>query len=111
MTSIEWLFEQIEGEGDIQRDVLSNVLEIKISVSNFLEIKREAKEMHKAEIIKANRDGVDMAVDRKPFIMGEQYYQETFVSKRSDAKSDFDKPFIDFAKQYVEQLKNKKDKL
>ena len=53
MTSIEWLFEQIEGEGDIQRDVLSNVLEIKISVSNFLEIKRIAKEMHKQEILDA----------------------------------------------------------
>jgi hypothetical protein len=34
--------------------------------------------MHKQEIIKANRDGVDMAVDKKPFIMGEQYYNETF---------------------------------
>ena len=34
--------------------------------------------------------------------------QETFLSKGSDDKSDFDKPFIDFAKQYVEQLKTKK---
>jgi hypothetical protein len=32
----------------------------------------------KIEIIKANRDGVDMVVDKKLFITGEQYYQETF---------------------------------
>jgi hypothetical protein len=44
----------------------------------------KAKEMHKAEIIKANRDGVDMAVDKKPFIMGEQYYQETFSTGMSE---------------------------
>ena len=34
--------------------------------------------MEKEQIIKANRDGVDMVVDKKDFILGEQYYNETF---------------------------------
>jgi hypothetical protein len=86
MTSIEWLMEQIEGEGDIQRDVLSNVLEIKISVSNFLEIKRIAKEMEKQQIIDAfwNGDNTDCTNEQNSKEFAEQYYQETFVSKGSD---------------------------
>ncbi len=38
----------------------------------------EAKEIHKQEIIKSNRDGVDMVTDKKRFVTGEQYYNETF---------------------------------
>jgi ribosomal protein L32 len=80
MTSIEWAFEQIEGESDIQRDVLSNILEIKISVSNFLEIKRIAKEMHKQEIINTVLD-VGSFMSREE---AEQYYNENYGSKGSD---------------------------
>ena len=32
----------------------------------------------KEQIVNANRDGVDMVVDKKDFISGEQYYNETF---------------------------------
>ncbi len=39
---------------------------------------KQAKEMEKEQIINANRDGVDMVVDKKDFISGEQYYNETF---------------------------------
>jgi len=35
----------------------------------------------KEQIINANRDGVDMVVDKKDFISGEQYYNETFNTK------------------------------
>jgi hypothetical protein len=35
-------------------------------------------EKEKMQIINANRDGVDMVVDKKDFISGEQYYNETF---------------------------------
>ena len=41
---------------------------------------KQAKEMEKEQIINANRDGVDMVVDKKDFISGEQYYNETFNS-------------------------------
>jgi len=39
---------------------------------------KQAKKMEKEQIINANRDGVDMVVDKKDFISGEQYYNETF---------------------------------
>ena len=35
-------------------------------------------EEEKEQIINANRDGVDMVVDNKNFITGEQYYNETY---------------------------------
>jgi hypothetical protein len=41
---------------------------------------KQAKEMEKEQIINANRDGVDMVVDKKDFISGEQYYNKTFNS-------------------------------
>jgi hypothetical protein len=71
MTSIEWL-----------RNQLVNNENIRWRGTNINVLIEQAKEMHKAEIIKANRDGVDMVVDKKPFIMGEQYYQETFNNKQ-----------------------------
>jgi len=39
---------------------------------------KQAKKMEKEQIINANRDGVDMVVDKKDFISGEQYYNKTF---------------------------------
>ena len=42
------------------------------------EIFEKGKEMEKEQIINANRDGVDMVVDKKDFISGEQYYNKTY---------------------------------
>jgi hypothetical protein len=39
---------------------------------------KQSKKMEKEQIVNANRDGVDMVVDKKDFISGEQYYNETF---------------------------------
>lgn len=41
----------------------------------------QAKEMEKQQIIQSNRDGVDMIVNEKHFILGEQYYNKTFKNK------------------------------
>ena len=38
----------------------------------------QAKEMERDQIINANRDGVDMVVNKENFITGEQYYNETY---------------------------------
>jgi hypothetical protein len=43
---------------------------------------KQAKEMEKEQIIKANRDGIDMVVGKKYFISGEQYYNETFKQEK-----------------------------
>ena len=45
------------------------------------DIFEQAKEMEKQQIIDANRNGVDMVIDNKKFITGEQYYDETFKSE------------------------------
>jgi hypothetical protein len=46
--------------------------------SDMDRIINKAKEMEKKQIINANRDGVDMVVDKKDFISGEQYYEQTY---------------------------------
>jgi hypothetical protein len=61
-----------------------NKIALKLSVeqlNEFLPELEKAKEMEKEQIIKANRDGIDMVVDKKYFISGEQYYNETFNTK------------------------------
>jgi hypothetical protein len=42
---------------------------------------QHAKEMEKEQIINANRDGVDMVVNKENFITGEQYYKETYLDE------------------------------
>ena len=66
-TAVEWLHEQLTStwyDGKSSKEIL--------------EI---AKEMEKEQIINANRDGVDMVVNKENFITGEQYYNETFNTK------------------------------
>jgi hypothetical protein len=38
----------------------------------------QAKEMEKQYIIKANRDGVDMCLEHKKFLIGIDYFNENF---------------------------------
>jgi hypothetical protein len=61
-TAVEWLEEQYyESEG-------------KLTKHEF----EQAKAMHKEEMIKANRDGVDMVIAEERYITGEDYYNETY---------------------------------
>jgi len=97
MTSVQWMIDEL-----IKKHVGK--------VGNeYIEIFEKAKEMHKKEIIDAWNGG-DYAYfyskeTGRDFADGSEYYQETFGSK-GNATSDFDKPFMDFAKQY---FKSKKD--
>jgi hypothetical protein len=47
----------------------------------FMKEAERMLEKEKEVIIKANRDGIDMVVGRKHFILGEQYYDKTFNTK------------------------------
>ncbi len=69
-TSIEWFIEHLLGNGLLRLT--------KEDHSLYSELRDKAKEIHKQEIIKSNRDGVDMVIDKKRFVTGEQYYQDTF---------------------------------
>jgi len=89
MTSIEWLIEQIK-EYDFTPP--SNNEEYVIVMPKWIfDAKRnEALEMHKQEIVRAFIDGEENVWDRKneghefKYDNHEQYYQETFVSKKND---------------------------
>jgi hypothetical protein len=69
MTSIEWLWEQIDGIIPYQ-DIKTSQL--------FNGVLEQAKEMHKQEIIDAYE------TSHISMMTSEQYYQETFVSKGND---------------------------
>ena len=69
-SSIDWLVEQL----------IPNAMRMFDSTTcNAIE---QAKAMHKEEIIKANRDGVDMVIAEEKYITGEQYYNETFGGEK-----------------------------
>jgi len=78
MTSIEWLWEQIDGIIPYQ-DIKTSQL--------FNGVLEEAHKMHKQEIIDAYSAGEDN-IDNDGCTIGrngkETYYKETFVSKGSD---------------------------
>ena len=78
MTAVEWLINQIKSFG-IDTKFINESIE-------------QAKEMHKKEIIDAYLQGDYDVYDGKSFYnlnkTAEQYYQETFISKGSDAKKD-----------------------
>jgi len=84
MTSIEWLSEMVSKMGYVSADIVE-----------------QAKEMHKQEIIDAYHTNPQEAKWKN---IGVNYYNETFGSK-GNATSDFDKPFMDFAKQYFKPKK------
>ena len=98
MTAVDFLIQEIEYFG-IDTKFLTNTIE-------------QAKEMEKQQHGKT----WDTALDKYEVRAGnymrayedfDDYFAETYESKGSDVTSDFDKPFMDFAKQYVEQLKTK----
>ncbi len=69
-TAVQWLLENLITEPYSENDFKYN--------NNCWD---KAKEIEKQQIINANRDGVDMVVDKKDFVLGEQYYNETFKSE------------------------------
>jgi hypothetical protein len=74
-TAVEWLSDNLW----LLKEQMANK-EITIGQYTISRVKliERAKEMEKGQIINANRDGVDMVVDKKDFISGEQYYNENF---------------------------------
>ena len=64
-TAVQWLRDLYENQPAYDEFILDEQWE-------------KALEMEKEQIINANRDGVDMVVDKKDFISGEQYYNENF---------------------------------
>jgi hypothetical protein len=76
-TAVEWLFEQLEDQGDSWENVSIGRIQISIKVEDYLKIKEQAKEMEKEQIIDAYYydPNCDEIKDD-----GEQYYKETYES-------------------------------
>ena len=70
-TAFQWFIEQLKRYGYYGEDFIFTGI-----ISS--ELIEQAKQIEKEQIIKSNRDGVDMAIDKKRFITGEQYYNETY---------------------------------
>jgi len=91
MTSIDYVFEQLEEQGIVFLTTKTNELSISISASDYLDIKRLAKGMHKFEIRDAFEKGEQEEYQNKYEIIdgerhykydnAENYYQETFKNK------------------------------
>ena len=88
MTSIEWFISQLEEKGDMRETPSIRNLQLNIDTSDYLELKRQAKEMHKQEIITAFDKGQEYEyqyhINNAPKFDSQTYYQETFVSGMSE---------------------------
>ena len=88
-TAVENVFEQLEEQSLIFLTTKTNEMTISISASDYLDIKRLAKEMEKQQIIDAYANAV-MKENNSDYIgMHEQssaeiYFAETYGSKGSD---------------------------
>ena len=147
MTAVNYIFEQLEEQGLIFLTTKTNEMTISISASDYLDIKRLAKEMEKQQIIDAFDEGQEYEyqyhINNAPKFYSETYFTETYGSKGSDdhivdtnkmissqteisdeeifyqkqvmnpystgeqSYTAYEKGFMDFAKWYREQLKQR----
>jgi hypothetical protein len=91
MTSIEWLDEQLQ-EYVIATDHVANTMVIKISFEEYMNFKREAKEMHKQEIIKTFDEGQEYEyqyhINNAPKFDSQTYYNETYGSGTTSSQTE-----------------------
>jgi hypothetical protein len=76
MTAVEWFIEQLEQKGDASENLYVRRVQISVDVSDYLDLKRQAKQMEKEQIMDAWEDGVRS--DNGFFGTFEQYYKETY---------------------------------
>jgi hypothetical protein len=102
MTAVDWFIEQLEQKGDASENVGIRKIQISIDVSDYLDLKRQAFQMEKEQIIDAVNSQRQLGWDEK----GEQYYEEkygkkTFLDLVSDEESK--------VHEVVRKLKEKKN--
>jgi hypothetical protein len=80
-TAIEWFIEQLEEKGNAyEENQVVRTINICIDVSDYMELKVQAKEMEKDEIINAfcNGDNTDCTSEQNIEEFAEQYYEQTY---------------------------------
>jgi hypothetical protein len=89
MTAVQWFIEQLEQKGDAWENVSIRRIQISVDVSEYLELKRQAKQMEK-EQRQLSEEEMDMTA--KEYVL------------YNDQKRDW---VIEGMKLYREKLKNK----
>jgi hypothetical protein len=80
-TAVEEFIDQLELKGNAWENASIKRIQISIDVSEYLELKKQAKEMEKERIETAYNKGTVHGIDYPEStlpITGEQYYNETY---------------------------------
>ena len=87
-TTVDYIFEQLEEQGLIFLTTKTNEMTISISASDYLDIKRLAKEMEKQQIIDALEYGWDNGHIHISILedVEDKYYTSTYGSKGNETK-------------------------
>jgi hypothetical protein len=81
LTSVELFIEELEEKGKAyEENQVVRTINICIDVSDYMELKVQAKEMEKEQIINAfcNGDNTDCTSEQNVKDFAEQYYQQTY---------------------------------
>lgn len=80
-TAVEWLIREIESKGDAWENASIKKIQISIDASEYAELKAQAKELEKQQIIDAHLTGLIYPLEMEATKQAEQYYNETFNTK------------------------------
>lgn len=83
MTAVQWFIEKLEQKGDAWENVSIRRIQISIDTSDYLELKRQAKEMEKEQIMDASGSGWSDGIlysngEIWNYQSPEHYYTETY---------------------------------
>ena len=109
-TAVQWFIEQLEQKGDAWENVSIRKIQISIDVSDYLELKRQAFQMEKDQMINFADNYVDNCV-----IPNENMAIPTIMDMPNYYSKKYGKPFIDLVSdeesqvhEVVKKLKEKK---
>ena len=77
-TAVEWLIEELEEKGELRETF--GIVHLIIDTSEYIDLKRKAKEMEKENIIKAHNVGSKWGFE-DVLEEGEKYYKESYENK------------------------------
>ena len=76
--AVEWLIHEIESKGDAWENASIKKIQISIDASEYAELKAQAKELEKQQIMDAHLTGLIHPLEIEATKQAEQYYNETF---------------------------------
>jgi len=100
-TAVQWFIEQLEEKGVAYENVSFRKIQISIDVSDYLDLKRQAKQMEKEQI----KDAVQSCnfIGGATDIEAEDYYNETYGKTFIDLVSDEESKVHEVVKKLKER--------